>query len=250
MAEARVTETMIFRANLGARIGFCVDKIGKKREAASFAGITPEQLNKWIKGTVRVPVEGLRDLSRAASIDFSWLATGQGSAPAGGPIQVGFADDQASAGKDVVPASLTDLDQPGMIAIPRYDEVRPSAGAGATVAEERSTTRVAFEHRWLTEIGVQASSAVILPAQGDSMEPTIRNGSPMLVDTSKTEIRSGNIYVIAVGDDLLVKRVRRRLDGLIELISDNSAYAPETLAPDRLSQLRVIGRVYAAVSRL
>ncbi|WP_323041541.1 LexA family transcriptional regulator [Gemmobacter sp.] len=142
-----------------------------------------------------------------------------------------------------------ELDQPGMISIPRYDEVRPSAGPGAVAISDVPTTRVAFEKHWLTEIGVQTASAVILPAQGDSMEPTIANGSPMLVDTSKTEIQNGFIYVIAVENDLLVKRVRRRLDGRIDLISDNRAYDTETLDAAALQQLRVIGRVYAAVSK-
>ena len=32
-----------------------------------------------------------------------------------------------------------------------------------------------------------------------------------------------------------VKRVRRRLDGMIDLISDNAAYAPENPRPDRAS---------------
>lgn len=144
---------------------------------------------------------------------------------------------------------ITDLDQPGMVSIPRYDEVRPSAGPGTAAVNEAPTTRVAFERHWLTEIGIQTASAVILPARGDSMEPTIMDGSPMLVDTSKTEVQNGYIYVIAVENDLLVKRIRRRLDGRIDLISDNRAYEPETLDAAALQQLRVIGRVYAAVSK-
>ena len=75
------------------------------------------------------------------------------------------------------------------------------------------------------------------------------NGSPMLVDTSKTEIQNGYIYVIAVDNDLLVKRIRRRLDGRIDLNSDNRAYDPETLDSTALQQMRVIGRVYAVVSK-
>ena len=39
------------------------------------------------------------------------------------------------------------------------------------------------------------------------------------------------------------------LDGRIDLISDNRAYDPETLDAAALQQLRVIGRVYAAVSK-
>lgn len=75
------------------------------------------------------------------------------------------------------------------------------------------------------------------------MMPTIPDGSALVVDRSQTLISNGCIMVIGVGDDLLVKRVRRRMDGLIELMSDNTAYPPETLGPDSLNQLRVIGRV-------
>lgn len=75
------------------------------------------------------------------------------------------------------------------------------------------------------------------------MQPAIPDGSLLVVDHSQTEVKNGHIMVINVGEDLLVKRIRRRLDGLIELISDNPAYAPETLGPDMMQQLRVVGRV-------
>lgn len=75
------------------------------------------------------------------------------------------------------------------------------------------------------------------------MVPTIPDGAALVVDRSQSEIVNGCIMVISVGDDLLVKRIRRRLDGLIDLISDNTAYSPETLGPDALRQLRVVGRV-------
>lgn len=137
----------------------------------------------------------------------------------------------------------------GMVTIPRYDEVRPSAGPGSVAVSETPTTRVAFERHWLTQIGVQADSAVILPAQGDSMEPTIMNGSPMLVDTTKTEVRSGFIYVFNIDGDLVVKRVERRPDQSYDLISDNRRYASWNLTREKVSHMTVIGRVYAAVSK-
>lgn len=75
------------------------------------------------------------------------------------------------------------------------------------------------------------------------MAPTIPDASLLVVDHSQAEIANGCIMVVSVGDDLLVKRVRRRLDGQIDLISDNPAYPPETLQPAALQQLRVVGRV-------
>lgn len=145
--------------------------------------------------------------------------------------------------------SPTDLDQPGMISIPRYDEVRPSAGPGAVALSEIPTTRVAFERHWLIDIGVSSKDAVILPAQGDSMSPTIPNGAPMLVDTSKTEVRNGFIYVFNIDGDLVVKRIERLPDGTFDLISDNQKYPTRNLSRETVTSMTVIGRVYAAVSK-
>ncbi len=75
------------------------------------------------------------------------------------------------------------------------------------------------------------------------MSPTIPDAALLIIDHSQSEVSNGCIMVINVGDDLLVKRVRRRLDGLIDLISDNPAYPPETIGADRIQQLRIVGRV-------
>uniref|UniRef100_UPI002626C2AC S24 family peptidase n=1 Tax=uncultured Paracoccus sp. TaxID=189685 RepID=UPI002626C2AC len=44
------------------------------------------------------------------------------------------------------------------------------------------------------------------------MMPTIPDGSALIVDHSQTELKNGSIMVIGVEEDLLVKRVRRRMD--------------------------------------
>lgn len=131
----------------------------------------------------------------------------------------------------------------GMIRLPVYSDVRASAGPGAAAVSERSDSVISFDPRFLRDQGAAPERCSVIWAHGDSMMPTIPDGSALIVDQSQTEVRNGSIMVIGVGDDLMVKRVRRRLDGLIDLISDNSAYAPETLGPDSLRQLRVIGRV-------
>ena len=217
---------------------------------AAKTGVPTGTLSKYTAKTSTASFANAAKIAAAAGIPLDSIAFG------GGELSTAFyasalrrSIERVSDAADRRGFGVDDLDQPGMVSIPLYDEVRPSAGPGSTATSETPTTRVAFERHWLAEIGVQTDSAVILPAQGDSMEPTIMNGSPMLVDTSKTEVQNGYIYVIAVENDLLVKRVRRRLDGRIDLISDNRAYDPETLDTASLQQLRVIGRVYAAVSK-
>jgi transcriptional regulator with XRE-family HTH domain len=69
-------EVTLFRSELGARIAEVVSQFPTKAAAAEAAGVTPEQLNRWISGQVKVPVDGLWRLAKAREIDFSWLCTG------------------------------------------------------------------------------------------------------------------------------------------------------------------------------
>lgn len=66
-----------FRIALGQRIAVAVLRSGQKGKAAAACGVTTEQLNKWINGTVKVPVEALYRLAGFADVNFSWLATGK-----------------------------------------------------------------------------------------------------------------------------------------------------------------------------
>ncbi|MCO8146883.1 hypothetical protein NHN26_16895 [Rhodovulum tesquicola] len=67
----------IERQRLGERIAQVVERYDTKSAAARAAGITAEQLNKWIKGTVKVPVDGCRALAEGVGADLSWLITGE-----------------------------------------------------------------------------------------------------------------------------------------------------------------------------
>ncbi|WP_074219123.1 S24 family peptidase [Rhodovulum sp. ES.010] len=102
---------------------------------------------------------------------------------------------------------------------------------------------LAFERAFLRAQGANPENCSIIAASGDSMQPAIPDGALLVVDHGQTEIRNGHMMVINVGEDLLVKRIRRRLDGLLDLISDNPAYAPETVGRDMIDQLRIVGRV-------
>ncbi len=126
--------------------------------------------------------------------------------------------------------------------IPRYD-VNASAGSGAVALTEIVSEEMAFRRDWLKEIGVSPQSAKLLSATGDSMEPLIPDGALMLIDSSIREVRNGCIYVIVKDGDLLVKRVHRKIDGSISLISENPRYDPEVISADFLDKLHIVGRV-------
>jgi hypothetical protein len=76
-----------FRHRLGERLMMVADRFPSKSAAAKAAGVSTEQFNKWLAGTVKVPVEGLWRLSEAGQADFRWLCAGSSGVEAGDGVQ-------------------------------------------------------------------------------------------------------------------------------------------------------------------
>lgn len=69
-----------------------------------------------------------------------------------------------------------------------------------------------------------------IQVDGDSMEPTLRDGDYVLIDENTTFGING-IYAIQLGGQILIKRLQFKMDGTILIISDNTKYEIETFNP-------------------
>lgn len=131
------------------------------------------------------------------------------------------------------------------VSVPMLNAV-VSMGAGASQAWTEETIQdVRFSKRWLRH-NTEASSfetLAIVTAKGDSMEPTIGDGSVALVDTAVTQLRVDGIYVLLRDGDLFIKRIQRNLDGSCDVISDNPTYRPQHIQNPGAAGLLVLGRV-------
>lgn len=76
--------------------------------------------------------------------------------------------------------------------------------------------------------------------QGDSMEPTIRDGDPVFIEPYKGDFANNRIYIIKRQDDVFVKRLKKAEGESYQIISDNLDYLPYTLNE---SEFQIIGRV-------
>jgi phage repressor protein C with HTH and peptisase S24 domain len=126
--------------------------------------------------------------------------------------------------------------------LPRRPEAA-AAGAGHQITDE-PIEFIGFRHDWLRATFQSDPSDLILEiAVGDSMEPDIRNGDLLLVDRSDRTFRNFGIYVIEARGERLVKRVQRKFDGSLILISDNTRYQPEFIPADLAKEVQAVGRV-------
>lgn len=126
-----------------------------------------------------------------------------------------------------IPALLP-ADGPGIergeILIPQYD-VRASMGHGQVPSDYHHVIRnLIVREELLKDKGVSytsASALAVITGWGQSMEGTINDKDPVIVDRGVTEYSGEGIYVLTWHTDLLIKRVQRKDEDHFWLISDN-----------------------------
>ena len=69
-----------------------------------------------------------------------------------------------------------------------------------------------------------------IQVDGDSMEPTLRDGDYVLIDEN-INFGTNGIYAIQYGGQILIKRLQFKMDGTILIISDNDKYDKEEFNP-------------------
>nr|WP_278555335.1 helix-turn-helix transcriptional regulator [Brucella anthropi] len=226
--------TIDFSSDFEARARFSevIDRIGSLVKAGEIAGVSDEQVARWRDGKAKPNFGGIAALTYAAGKSLDWLAKGEeilgkGDAPA---VREALKNN---------PLAVSDVD---FTLVPRLD-VQASAGAGRVSIGEDPLEYLAFQSTWLRSRNISPAFARILTAKGDSMEETIRDGDVLLVDTSINRIKDNAIYIIVYGDMVLVKRVHGRLNGSVQLISDNARYPAEEVTAGEVDQLHIAGRV-------
>lgn len=137
-----------------------------------------------------------------------------------------------------------DGDQDGDVTIDVAD-IELSAGAGAAAPEFAETHyRHTYRAAWLRSEGVKDTSTLRrCRVRGSSMERTLYNGDMVLIDTARTRLVDDAVFALVLADQLLVKRLRRRPDGGIIVVSDNPEYDPVEIELRDIEQVRIIGRV-------
>lgn len=131
-------------------------------------------------------------------------------------------------------------EMPDYVEVPKYSA---RAGAGSSLITEKDVEGYyAFRRQFMARMRISEKGAALLDVLGDSMSPLLKNGDTILVDQSKTDPMDGQIFLIGLGDELLVKRLHRHAHGWM-LVSVNPEYPPVTLDRVDSENLRVYGRV-------
>ena len=197
------------------RLKAAMDRAQMKTRALSDAiGMSYQGVKKVIDG--KSNAFSAENNSRAASIlgvSPDWLATGTGA------MLTALAEPSSLA--------LSPAPAPGelVVRVPLLANAG-SMGVGTDVQHDDILVgQIDLSEQWVAQRIKPTSPQALrfVHAYGDSMSPTFEDGDVLLVDTGMRDPRHiDGVYVMTANDRMYIKRVRQRMDGSVEISSDNA----------------------------
>ena len=135
--------------------------------------------------------------------------------------------------------------------IKHFADINASAGGGSFNYDEN------YEHLYIDKKLLNSlyktnvanhTSIMALNVCGDSMEPTLYDKEVILFDKDSLETSKGGVFIVSTNAGLFVKRVALKVDGSLELISDNKSYNSEIIGVNEIENIQLLGKVIGKVA--
>lgn len=191
-------------------------------------------------------IESQNELARALNVNRSAItqAKKKNSVPDKWILQLvrffGINPDWLETGKEPVFINNTGRDEDTYIHIPKV-KARISAGGGSFETGSEIECYYSFKKDWLKKKGI-SDKMILMDIFGNSMEPELKYGDTVMIDTSQKDILAGEIYAVGIEDTIMVKRIEKHPNRLA-LLSDNKNYSPVYLGCNESNSFRIIGKV-------
>ncbi|WP_107994144.1 XRE family transcriptional regulator [Neisseria elongata] len=225
-------------------------------EIADKIGMSYVGLSKVFSKDALPKADTLLKIHEVSGCDLKWLMTGEG-VPF--PEKVAISSNQellesvghnakwitqsATTALEVLDTLGNPVDLSEFVFIPRYN-VKVAAGHGYAVEDEKPRFTMAFRKYWIRfYLRTDPKSLSVVKVTGDSMEGVLFDGDNVLVDHSRNQPGNG-LYVLRIGEELIVKRTQTLPGNHLLVSSANEAYQPfELNLADETSGVEIIGKV-------
>lgn len=205
-------------------------------------GVSKSSVMQWEKGVTKPSWDSLHALRRNKKVNPQWVLSGKE------PMFLPSSEEDiappiatAPPGAIVVAwENLNDLPKDAYVHVPHYD-VELSAGDGTQWVEHADNSPLVFRAKWFAGRGLKPENCRALYVSGDSMQPELKDGDTVLIDTSSTTIRDDAVYALVYFDKLYIKRLFLLPGGGVELRSDNKHHPSREVHGADLAQLRILG---------
>lgn len=188
--------------------------MGMKKENS----ITTEALRYWLHKR-KMSQYALAHKIESAPNTISQIATGQRNP------SLDLLEKMAEALEVSLPEFFACKDDltPDIVFVERV-KARPRAGNGGLETDGEHDGLYSFHSSFIARKRGKPDDMKIFAVAGDSMAPTLNDNDLIMVNLKERDVRSGYVYLLRMGDELMVKRLENRPGGILLIRSDNSAY--------------------------
>jgi len=137
-----------------------------------------------------------------------------------------------------------------LITLRYFKQINATAGWGA-INDDEEFENITIDEELAKVLGGKRRLKNIeaINVLGDSMEPTIKNGSIIFVDRTQIDLQKDKreIYVLRTPVGVLVKKLDITANGKLKLISQNPSYETELID---LKEVEIIGKVLGVIQEV
>ncbi len=208
-----------------------LEELGKSQvDLARYLKIEPPHLNKTLDGSRKVQMKELAPMAKFLEYDVESFA-------------------RFLSGENIEIKKSADTDN--NIRIP-YMNIAASAGRGLCVGNEYIKSFICVSRGKFEEYLKNIHNPAVITVDGDSMAPTLKNNTPVMVETDidPSNFEEGKIYVININDELYIKRLFRN-PVTKELIckSDNPLYPEFTVKQQDISiKAKLVVQIFTEIN--
>lgn len=181
------------------------------KEFADYLNTPYDTFNNWIKRD-SIPLKVIEGIVQSEQLSYDWIFNGENenNSNRSDSYQINVLNVKASAGSGIENHIVEVID---------------------TITLDKN----------LFKTPINPNRIKIIQVSGDSMFPTLCDGDFVIVDETKAYGIDG-IYAINLHNQILIKRLKFKLDGTIQIISDNKEYEMEVYKPNETQiPLQIIG---------
>ncbi len=197
--------------SLAARLKASMSRSGvTQNDVANAVGISQAAVQKLTSGKSKTSSK-IKEIADFLGVNRIWLEFGEQEDQVIGSFDVWSGNDSSSDDVDV----------------PFLKDTELAAGNGLVPNQDYNGFKLKFAKSTLRRLGVEPSNAVCVSVKGDSMEPVLKDGSTVGVDTGKKTIVDGKMYAVSIRGLLKIKVLSQLSSTTVRVKSYNSSEYPD-----------------------
>lgn len=197
--------------SLADRLKASMTRAGKtQNDVANAVGISQAAVQKITSGKSKTSSK-IKEIADFLGVNRMWLEFGEQADQVMGGFDVWSGDESSSDDVDV----------------PFLKETELAAGNGLVPNQDYNGFKLKFARSTLRRLGVDPSNAVCVSVKGDSMEPVLKDGSTVGVDTGRKNIVDGKMYAVSIRGLLKIKVLVQLSSNTVRVKSYNSSEYPD-----------------------